>query len=272
MQLMAKIVNAFSSAEGLLHVFEWVSIGAGALTVASLIGIALTSRTVSRQNKIAFEALKGHVAQAQTEASGAKAAQQRVETQLAKARSREAEAETKLEEIRKRQERRGADWTKFTNELYGKPTSDLEIFCQPNDDEAYSLASIMSLMLATAGWPLVQPVPIPENMGIQPPTYVDAQGKPITLRPDIQAMLEKQAKEMPPTVRAGAGGAALGSFTFGIFVVANKDLGDWQELDSATPAGALVNALNAVGLNAGVGPANNELPDNKLRIIVAAKP
>ena len=91
MQLIPKIVNAFSSAEGLLHFFEWLSIGAGVLTVAALIGIALTSRTVSHQNKIAFEALKGSVAQAQTEASGAKAAQQRVETELAKAKTRQAE-------------------------------------------------------------------------------------------------------------------------------------------------------------------------------------
>jgi hypothetical protein len=127
-------------------------------------------------------------------------------------------------------------------------------------------------MLATAGWPRVQPIPIPENVGTQAPTYVDAQGKLITLPPNIQADLEKMAKGMPPTVRAGAGGGVLGSFSFGIVIVANKDLGDWQKLDSSTPAGALVNALNAVGLNAGVGPPNNELPDNKLRIIVAAKP
>src|SRR5438067_2091677 len=169
MQVTAKIVNTFSSADGLLHFFEWLSIGAGVLTVAALIGIALTSRTVSRQNKTAFEELKGSVAKQEEEAFNAKAAQQRVETELAEARTRQAEAETKLEEVRKRQDRRIADWSKFTEALKGKPTCDIEILCQPNDDEAYSLASVISVMLGSSGWPVVIPTPIPEDMGAQAP-------------------------------------------------------------------------------------------------------
>ena len=191
---------------------------------------------------------------------------------VADARTRQAEAETKLEEVRKRQERRTFDVNKFEAELKGKPKSDLEIFCEPHDTEAYDLASILSLMLGKAGWPVVAPVPIPDDMGTRLPTIVDDEGHPVKVPPNIQVILEKQARERPAVVRAGAGGIALDTVSFGIFVVANKDLGDWQKLDSTTPAGALVNALNVVGLNAGVGPANNELPDNKLRIIVAAKP
>ena len=191
-------------------------------------------------------------------------------------RQRAAESEVKLAEIKRRQDRRLFDIEKFQSELRGKPHSDVEILCQPNDDEAYGLANILSIGLATSGWPLVQPVPIPPEMGMQPPKkMIDGGGKIVDMPARGQEIFEKLFKSQPPTVRAGAGGAAISSFSFGIFVVSNKDVAEafsQNKLDSSTPQGALLNAFNVVGLNAGPGPANNELPDNKLRIIVAAKP
>ena len=151
-QLTAKITNLLSSADGLLHLFEGLSIGAGVLTVAALIGIAVTSRTVSKQNKTAFEQLKGSVAKQQGEASNARAAQQRVETELAEAKTRQAEAETKLEEVRKRQGPRQFDIHMFSKALENKPRCPIEIVCQPNDIEAYNLAELIFLMLNSANW------------------------------------------------------------------------------------------------------------------------
>ncbi len=64
-------MNFLSSAESLLHVFEVLSISAGVLTVAALIGIAITSRIVSSQNKTEFEQVKGKVAEQQERAAKA---------------------------------------------------------------------------------------------------------------------------------------------------------------------------------------------------------
>src|SRR6266480_4362802 len=250
------------------NLYLWSQIGVVLMGLA----VFITGKLVNDRETEKSDRLTRELAEQRQKTEEQRTTTAKLDKDVADARTRQAEAETKLEEVRKRQERRGANWTKFTEALNGKPTCELEIFCQPNDDEAYSLASIMSLMLATAGWPLVQPVPIPDSIGKQPPTKMISDGKVVDMPLKGQEIFKKMFEAYPPVVRAGAGGGALGSFSFGIFVVANKDLCDWQKLDSATPAGALVNALNAVGLNAGVGPPNNELPDNKLRIIVAAKP
>src|SRR5262249_34212079 len=107
----------------------------------------------------------GEIAGLNEKTEGLRQSNLSLQKDVADARTRQAEAETKLEEVRKRQERRTFDVNKFEEELKGKPKSDLEIFCEPHDTEAYSLASILSLILGTAGWPVVAPVPIPDDMG-----------------------------------------------------------------------------------------------------------
>jgi hypothetical protein len=112
-------------------------------------------------------------------------------------------------------------------------------------------------------------------MGTELPTILEPDGRPHKMSDKEIEIWTQLLKSYPPTVRAGAGGTAISSVSFGIFVVSNKDVSDAfarQTLGSDTPQGALLNAFNAVGLNAGVGPANNQLTDSKLRIIVGSKP
>ena len=176
---MAKIVNAFASAEGLLHVFEWLSVGAGILAVAALIGIALTSRTLSRQNKTAFQELKGNVAKQQEEASNAKAAQQRVEidlanarTDLSKALTNQAQTELALEKLRAHQGQRVIKSDIFEKSLLGKPKATIvDIWYQPDNGEAFVLALSAYWELRNAGWNVLQqPTPIPTPPNNKEPT------------------------------------------------------------------------------------------------------
>ena len=249
MQLMAKIANALSSAETLLHVFEWLSIGAGVLTVAALIGIALTSRIVSHQNKMAFA---------------------HVEKDVAEAKTRQAEAETKLEEVRKRQEPRRFDINKFTEALGGKPKCEVEILYQPNDKESYDLGILIFLMLISADWS-VNPqgvTPIPADMGTKIPTIVDDKGVPIDLGPRGREMFKQSLESLPPIVRAGAPGGNSPPAS-GVFIAANKTI--LPPFDINTAYGALANAFIVAGLTPDNALVEN-LPDNKLRIIIGSKP
>lgn len=96
MLLMAKIANALSfswPAERWLSLFEIVSVGAGVLTAAALIGIAVSSRTVSKDRKREFDQLRIDLTNAQTllEEQREKTEEQRAET--AKAAERAAKAE-----------------------------------------------------------------------------------------------------------------------------------------------------------------------------------
>jgi hypothetical protein len=177
-----------------------------------------------------------------------------------------AEAETKLEEVKKRQEPRSFDIQKFRTAVQGKSHCDIEIFCQPNDNEAWVLAMNISGALATSGWPSATAVPIPDNMI---PDINKMFGREMPA--DEKQFFEKMYKSYPPVLRAGTGSVG----DFGIFVVSNQDVMDdfrQNKLGWNTPQGVLINALNSVGLNASPGLANNELPDNKLRIVVASKP
>jgi hypothetical protein len=160
MQVVAKIVNALSSAETLLHIFEGLSIGAGVLTVAALIGIAVTSRTLSRQNKTAFEELKGSVAKQQEDASNAKAAQQRVEIDLATARTKQTEAELLLLKLQRFvREPRRVDAVKATALLANRPKGTVEIEYLKDVPEIERLVNEMQKYLADNAWKVsIKPV------------------------------------------------------------------------------------------------------------------
>jgi hypothetical protein len=196
----------------------------------------------------------------------------RLGIELTKAKQSLMDAEIELAAVKKRQERRQLNWEKFTKALEGKSKCEIEILCQPHDEQAYALAKHISIMLATAGWPLVEPNPIPDDIGTQPPVILNSDGSQHTLAPWEKEIWTRLFREQPPTVRAGASATAvLSSFSpsSGIFIVPNKEMP--TPLDPETPYAVLVNAFTAAGLIPN-GGLDVHLPDNKLRIIVGPKP
>jgi hypothetical protein len=181
-------------------------------------------------------------------------------------RQRAAEAETKLEEVRKKQAWRVLDIEKFKSALKDKPSCQVEILCQPRDDEAYSVGFQIELGLLRSGWPQAIAVSIPDDMGRDAPADwpLDAQ---------TRASISVLMGAMPPTMRAGGWGAIDSSTRpeSGIFVASNHPLKPPRPVDLNTPYGALINALTEAGMKPGIG-VTSELPDNKLRIIVGPKP
>jgi hypothetical protein len=118
--LAKMIANIFSPLDNLYWLLQTVSLVLVGLTVV-VGGLAIIAGKAANRRQATI------ILELQKSASDAKAAQQRVETDLSNAKTRQAEAESKLEEVRKRQNRRIANWTKFTEALKGKPRCDIEM-------------------------------------------------------------------------------------------------------------------------------------------------
>jgi len=172
-----------------------------------------------------------------------------LEKEAAEARRRQAEAELRLEEIRKRQEPRWLPWDKFVGELKGKPTGAAEILYQPNDAEAYNLATEIQMALSFVGWQVSSPRPISST----------------DVRTVLRGAPESLIQAIPPTQR-------VGGQPFGVSIVAN-DLSTLGPPDPETPGAlnALAKAFRATLKPIGV-TRDEGLPDNVFRIVVAAKP
>jgi len=188
--------------------------------------------------------------------------QTELETKLEAQREKTATAEIKLEQLRKRQERRVADWPRFENALNGNVKGEGEVLCQPNDDEAYQLADIICTFLLNSGWKsMVSPSPIPDEMTQPLPRWGDGKEE---MPPVVKQVMLQERRSWPAVRRAGALPLGTASPKSGIFVGYNQE-GDTPLLT------ALVNALTAAGLVPDKAVCA-DLPDGRVRIIVGPKP
>src|SRR5437016_4881472 len=106
MQTRTKIMNWFSW-EGLFRLCEGVSIGAGVITVAALIGQVVAGHVLSkRQDETILK----------------------LETGLADAKTKQAEAEVRLQRLRNP---RMLDFRHFVDTLKGTPKGKVEIIYDP---------------------------------------------------------------------------------------------------------------------------------------------
>lgn len=210
------------------------------------------------------------ITDANTRAVKALELQQVVETELAQAKTRQAEAETKLEEVRKKQAPRELNMEAFGKALDGKPRCEVEILYQPNDDEAFTLASAISLGFSWASfcWEYPEPptpVPIPEDCVWVPFLPSDM---PEPSKESMKRSVAKMSMALPLVMRAGA--VSLPSKS-GVFIASNKNRKIDAPADDNPAYGALIDAFIAGGIIPEAATVF-DLPDNKLRVIVGSKP
>lgn len=241
MLLMAKIMNAWPfswSAERWLSIFEVVSVGAGVLTAAALIGIAVSSKTVSAQRKVEFDQLKIDLTNAKLSLE-----EQREKTE--QQREKVARTELRLEEVRKAQAPRRISGAAFVETLKGKqPASKVTVLYLPNDGEAYNFAWDVWRHLFRAGWNPSQPAPIPSDI-------VTDMGQP----------KGEVVPDLPATMRAG------GQPT-GVSIVGHKI--DPMALND--PMNVLTDAFLAAGMSQVSGGPDRGMEEGELRIVIGAKP
>jgi hypothetical protein len=188
-----------------------------------------------------------------------------LERTLEEQREKTAKSEIRLEELRKRQERRIADWSRFEEALKGKPKSEVEVLCQPNDDEAYQFADILCVSLLSSGWKsMVSPAPIPDDMTQPLPQWGDGKEE---MPPIVRQVMVNERQSWPAVRRAGALPLGIASPKSGIFIGSNKDSPDGD----MPPLAALVNALAEAGMVPDKAVCG-DLPDGRIRIIVGPKP
>jgi hypothetical protein len=123
-----------------LSFFEWLSIGAGLLAVAALIGTGVMGKKVNARQ--AEEILT-------------------LETGLADAKAKQAEAQTKLERLKTQVEPRRINREVFLKALEGQPKVPIQIVYLRDDQDSLEFAQEITNLLERAKWEVTAREPIP---------------------------------------------------------------------------------------------------------------
>ena len=125
--------------DGLFRLCEVVSIIAGAITVAALVGQVAAGRVLGDKKDREMESLK---------------------LDVAKQQERAAKAELATEELKRRMAPRGLPQS-FLDVMKTKPKGKAEILYQQGAPEISGFAGALHLWLTMAGWKIPDPKPVP---------------------------------------------------------------------------------------------------------------
>ena len=137
-----------------LSLFEALSIGAGVLAAAALIGTAIMGKKVNARQAEKILTL---------------------ETGLADAKTKQAEAETQLERLKKQVGPRRINREVFLKALGGQPKAPVQILYLRDDPDSLEFAQEIANLLARAKWDVIAREPIPT------PSAVLSSDIPITM-------------------------------------------------------------------------------------------
>lgn len=157
-------------------IFDWATVVLIAFTVVSGAGALITGDIISRRQEaklrqfdIDLTGAKAELEKQQMDTANAKAAQQGVETELSKQRERAAKAETELLALQMQHLPRSLRFKSQqdidnTIDLLRHSPSGAEILYKEDDAEAYWLADEIFAVLRSAGWPVLNPAPVPHEL------------------------------------------------------------------------------------------------------------